>query len=1000
MRSAFIVSECGTGKSLMGAAIAHAVGRVARKDRYRVLVLGPPHLTRFGKYGSKWHREIIKTAPAGVRVIHIETHAGLLKLPRIMAEHEGPLWLICSRNFLKTTPPWRAAYTLKRMMVTQKVVVPGGGTMEIRSPQQVCCCPQCGVPAADKDGVPMPADWVKSAKRQCKACRGKLWQYQWPMNRKGQPVRTKPVYMAASWMKRHVRFDAIVADECFPPGTRITTPSGQTNIEDVRPGDMVMTHLGARRVTRLIAKRRATPLVRVTHERGSFVCTEGHKVYVHGLGLCKAKELHTWAVLAQFNGVNSDHAHYQQDLPGVPYIVQDVAKGPERAVRVQPGVLDRSAREGRLEGEAAGFNSKTEVYFTNMPTMWEAHDPGRIQAAQKDVLWSSMLNSLQVGARRGKGGSAQARHQQDGSPEASIGCSHAASECRPKHSGKDECHEEGEAVRATSPRQWLHHERTAVTRRRLEVATRISRQDGEPFLEVREAGLGESRTQGGHRDRRSIPSDQATEGARSSQGGHAQGSRLDGSTILELTGGAGSDRLRGGCPPALRSRVIRVEPVPTIDTEWVFDLEVEEAHTYYANDILVSNCHELKGGGTAQGQMLGTISACGDTLLAMTGTLFTGKASDLYYLCWRICPDRMRALGFHYRQSLEVFTRRYGIMQRTVERDDEETGVKSKAKSGGKKLIEKPGIVPTVFTDLLLDRAVFLSLDDLVPHLPAGVLPPRPKVELYAVPMDAEMMVLYSRMNRQITDAIREKSRGGGTPPMCLVAALFGVLDCWPDHPFGFKDVTCPTRTMDGETRHDVVCQVPDLPDVPWPKDVKLLSLLKAEIAAGRRCLVYTVHTQLHPVGRRIMRMLEAAGIKAAALEDVPTDRREEWIDKRREEGVQVIVTHPGKVETGLDLLDFPTIIFHSMGTKPFTFRQAGARAWRIGQRQACRTIVLAYASTMQQRIAELMFTKLRAAAKIEGQSLDALSSPDDAGDITDALLREIMAAQPAAAVA
>src|SRR5690606_21559635 len=106
-KSTFLVSECGTGKSLMGAVLAHVTGQKERRN-YRVLVVGPPHLTRMGRAGSKWHREITNTIP-GAKTVHVETHADLLKLPALMERTDGPLWVICSRNFLKLGPPWRAA---------------------------------------------------------------------------------------------------------------------------------------------------------------------------------------------------------------------------------------------------------------------------------------------------------------------------------------------------------------------------------------------------------------------------------------------------------------------------------------------------------------------------------------------------------------------------------------------------------------------------------------------------------------------------------------------------------------------------------------------------------------------------------------------------------------------------------------------------------------------------------------------------------------------------
>ena len=43
-------------------------------------------------------------------------------------------------------------------------------------------------------------------------------------------------------------------------------------------------------------------------------------------------------------------------------------------------------------------------------------------------------------------------------------------------------------------------------------------------------------------------------------------------------------------------------------------------------------------------------------------------------------------------------------------------------------------------------------------------------------------------------------------------------------------------------------------------------------------------------------------------------------------------ICHPKIVETGLDLLDFPTILFHETGYSLHTLRQASRRSWRIGQ--------------------------------------------------------------------
>ena len=61
----------------------------------------------------------------------------------------------------------------------------------------------------------------------------------------------------------------------------------------------------------------------------------------------------------------------------------------------------------------------------------------------------------------------------------------------------------------------------------------------------------------------------------------------------------------------------------------------------------------------------------------------------------------------------------------------------------------------------------------------------------------------------------------------------------------------------------------------------------------------------------------------------------EAWYAKKVKEGVQVVIAHPKLVETGLDLLDFPTILFYESGYSLHTLRQAARRSWRIGQETA-----------------------------------------------------------------
>ena len=56
---------------------------------------------------------------------------------------------------------------------------------------------------------------------------------------------------------------------------------------------------------------------------------------------------------------------------------------------------------------------------------------------------------------------------------------------------------------------------------------------------------------------------------------------------------------------------------------------------------------------------------------------------------------------------------------------------------------------------------------------------------------------------------------------------------------------------------------------------------------------------------------MEDNGYRVAVLEQkVPTEKREEWVEKKVAAGIDVLITNPTLVETGLDLNDFTTIIF------------------------------------------------------------------------------------------
>jgi hypothetical protein len=172
-----------------------------------------------------------------------------------------------------------------------------------------------------------------------------------------------------------------------------------------------------------------------------------------------------------------------------------------------------------------------------------------------------------------------------------------------------------------------------------------------------------------------------------------------------------------------------------------------------------------------------------------------------------------------------------------------------------------------------------------------------------------------------------------------------------------------------------------------------LIERVKAELAEGRLCHVFAVYTKAHDVPARISEILSRAGIRTAILRaSVPTTQREAWYAKKVAEGVQVVICHPKLVETGLDLLDFPTLIFYVSGYSLHTLRQSSRRSWRIGQCRDVKVFFFCQEGTMQTKCLRLMGKKLLVALTLEGKFAgEGLHDIEDDDDMLAAMARELV---------
>ena len=130
----------------------------------------------------------------------------------------------------------------------------------------------------------------------------------------------------------------------------------------------------------------------------------------------------------------------------------------------------------------------------------------------------------------------------------------------------------------------------------------------------------------------------------------------------------------------------------------------------------------------------------------------------------------------------------------------------------------------------------------------------------------------------------------------------------------------------------------------------------------------------------------------AVLRSSVATEKREDWDERQLKAGVEVVICHPKLVETGLDLLAFPTLYFYETGYSLHTLRQASRRSWRIGQRHDVLVRFLTYPCTMQDTCLRLMGNKMLVALMMEGKfSGEGLQSLDTDEDLMSAMARELV---------
>jgi hypothetical protein len=974
--------EMGAGKSITGAAITDLL------DAYPAIVLCPPHLV------PKWIREIEETIPGAkamelVRIGRNANDPGDINDVRRFLElyKDGKLGkkavAVVANTSAKYGAGWEHAVKKQRLLsrwdgaTVKRHILPNEKGEAI----EALCCPKCGSPIQIEEagGVTFTAtsiDDLGDKRRFCDALvpgyelneDGRLKRDEqgnpvWGKRACGEPLFqfTGRRWSIAEYIANHAKeqFKMLVADECLVRDTLIATPDGPRPIQDISVGDYVLSynHESKQVEARKVLQTMKNPAPEKLIKAAGIVCTPNHPIFTEEQGYVKAQKVSSKTVSLLRN-----HLH---DLPQGRRNSQVLLP----LLRVfQP--FPRSKKEGgRCTSETAGRKSMRGVWENLLPEAYGATFSGS----------TLLFPELQIAASTQEPGLQKCLYSQiEGFGRSQITREASTIFCRtdaakqphkePGNRGEDSPSTQGQNFSCTR-RQWTT-DKTAdsfVSRSRFAGSgngTCHPNCIGEGTIRepayCLQSGYRHSRCQVSHRSGWQNPQNQEMEISRPPQNGGLEFYRVDRVEILERGSGSGFEQV---CPDG-----------------FVYNLEVEGNHNYFANGVLVHNCHEFAAKASDRGIAFHQLVSSTKYTLTLTGTFFGGKSSSIFWLLHRLNAGVRKDFAFNDEKR---WARLYGVLEMTRQKkradDDDEDGFTGNRRYQNQAK-EKPGISPAI-VNRLLDTTVFLSLKDL------GLSLPRYSEEVAALMMEEEQGKQYRDMAGELRKLAIKNRRYLSTWLQWTLAR--------PNSAFRDEVVQIDEINRDGEFVRTV-----DLMELPavvredrLPKEQWLVDFCRSERQQGRKVLIYVRQTGTRDIQDRILKVLRDGGVRTEVLSSgINPQKREEWI-ARRVHALDALITNPRLVATGLDLVAFSSVVFAEVEYSLYTLWQALRRVWRLGQTKPVKAIFSVYHGAMESQALALIGAKMKAAQLLYGDEVGGAIVSEDDGDILMKLAREALEA-------
>jgi len=422
--------------------------------------------------------------------------------------------------------------------------------------------------------------------------------------------------------------------------------------------------------------------------------------------------------------------------------------------------------------------------------------------------------------------------------------------------------------------------------------------------------------------------------------------------------------------------------------------------------LIADECHQYKGKSTDQANAFQDLVGACAGVLTLTATAFGGKSKDLFWLRYRLDPRVRQDFRFH--EEL-LWSATYGRLRRITKKTEADADGFTGARRYYERVNEIPGISPRI-VERILPTMIFARLADL-----GYALPPMTE-QIVRLEMTAYQAEQYRWLDHELMTQYQEARHHGD----------HGLLSVWlqnvlarPNSSFrteqvvrgvghGKQRTTQPVYTdcaqyprfadpaflTTGAQSHKLALR-PVLTAGEWlPKEAWLAAYCQAELAQHRKVLVYLRQTGTRDIQPRLVTALHQAGLRALTIPDSVTARqREAWINAHSSE-MDVLLVNPRRVETGLDLIHFATMVFYEIEYSLISFWQAMRRLWRLGQTQPVKIAHVVYHHTMEEAGLALLGQKFKAAALLYGDNAASAISDEaaDDGDFLAELAARVLA--------